>query len=97
MSEMVYLPEVECVVDVADGLFNTVVVGVPDETGNRQYLRVRKEAVQPSGGKQYLPVGVVELDYKQRRALVELPTEADSGARRLWVSFSAFRPRGQTA
>jgi hypothetical protein len=97
MAEITYLPEVECVVSVADGVLDTEVVGVPDETGNRQFLRVGKGFVTRENGKTYLPVGVVELDYRKRRALVELPYEAASGARRLWVPFTNFRQQRETA
>jgi hypothetical protein len=92
VPEVTYLPEVECVVDVPDGMFDTVVVGVPDEKGNKQFLRVHKDYVTTEKGKTYLPIGVVQLDYSKKRALVELPLEADSGRRRLWVPFSSFRP-----
>jgi hypothetical protein len=93
VDEIIYLPEVECVVDIENGLLNTTVIGVPDEQGNRAYLRVGKGFVTRLRDKTYLPIGVVELDYSRRRALVELPLEADSGARRLWVLFTSFRPR----
>ena len=72
---------------------NTMVIGVPDEKGNRQYLRVSKGYVNHWGDKNYLPVGVVELDYPRQRVLIELPQEADSGYRRLWVPFTSFRPQ----
>jgi hypothetical protein len=94
VTEVSYLPEIECVVTVPDGVLNTQVVAVPDETGNRQYLRVGKGEVTQNGGKTYLPVWVVQLDNKGRRALVELPQEADSGTRRIWVPFDRFRPQG---
>jgi hypothetical protein len=93
MTEMTYLPEVECTVTVPDGILDTQVVFVPDETGNRQFLRVGKGEVTQDLGKTYLPVWVVQLDNKGRRALVELPQEADSGTRRIWVPFERFRPQ----
>jgi hypothetical protein len=93
MTEITYLPEVECDVTVTDGIRDTQVVAVPDETGNRQFLRVGKGTVVQAGGKTYLPIWVVQLDNKGRRALVELPQEADSGTRRLWVPFARFRPQ----
>jgi hypothetical protein len=91
MVEITYLPEVECEVTTESGILDTQVIAVPDESGNRQYLRVGKGVVTRSGGKTYLPIGIVELDRRNRRALVELPLEADSGARRLWVPFDNFR------
>jgi hypothetical protein len=95
VTEITYLPEVECDVAVENGILDTHVVGVPDETNNRQYLRVAKGYVVREGGKTYLPVGIVHLDYRGKRALIELPQEADSGTRRLWVPFSRFRKQDQ--
>jgi hypothetical protein len=43
------------------------------------------------GDKKYLPVGLVYIDYKGKRGLVELPEEADSGTSRVWVPFARFR------
>jgi hypothetical protein len=91
LIEVVYLPEVECEVTAEHALLGTEIVGVPDESGNRQFLRVGKGFVTRTDGKTYLPVGIVELDRKNHRALVELPAEADSGFRRLWVLFAQFR------
>ncbi|MDE2095796.1 MAG: hypothetical protein KGL39_00955 [Patescibacteria group bacterium] len=92
MMEITYLPEVECNVTVQNGILNTQVVYVPDENGNRQYLRVSEGSLVIKWNKTYLPVGIVQLDYKGKRALVELPQEADSGVRRLWVPFDRFCP-----
>lgn len=91
MQEVTYLPEVLCEISVAEGILDTQVVGVPDVDGNRQFLRVSKGFVTQEGNKTYLPIGIVELDRRNRVALVELPVEADSGARRLWVPFDHFR------
>jgi hypothetical protein len=90
MSETVYYPEVECDATPSD-LHETEVVGVPDDTGNRQFLRVGKGFLTRVKGKTYLPIAVVELDYQHERALVQLPYEADSGANRIWVKFNSFR------
>jgi hypothetical protein len=90
MAEITYLPEVEC--SIAPGFREDEwAVSVPDETGRRQNLRVNKNLVAASGGKQYLAVGIVQLDYSRKRALIELPQESDSGANRLWVPFASFR------
>ena len=93
MTEITYLPEVECTITVENGIQDTQVVSVPDEKNNRQFLRVGKGYVVKEGDKSYLPVGIVQLDYKGKRALIELPQEADSGTRRLWVPFNRFRPQ----
>jgi hypothetical protein len=90
MAEVIYLPEVEC--SIALGFREgELAVSVPDETGRRQHLRVNKNLVAAADGNHYLAVGIVELDCKRKRVLIELPHEADSGANRLWVPFESFR------
>ena len=39
----------------------------------------------------YLPVGVINVDYRNNRILIELPIEADSGTNRMWMPIDAFR------
>lgn len=94
MQEITYLPEVDCTVG-AGFLPHEVAVAVQGEN-NRLHLRVPKGLVSKVGDKHYLAVGIVQLDYRGRRALVELPHEADSGVRRLWVPFASFRPEEKT-
>jgi hypothetical protein len=91
MNDITYLPQVFCDIVNDHATLNTVIVGVPDEGGNRQFLRVGTGAVETVGGRAYLGVGIVELDRKRRRVLVELPHEADSGVSRMWVPFDNFR------
>ena len=43
------------------------------------------------GDRDYLPVGIVEIDRRKRRVLIELPAEADSDMNRLWVRFDDLR------
>ena len=90
MKEITYLPEIECEIK-AGFLVNELAVAVADERGNRQHLRVNQHLVAHENGKHYLAIGIVELDLRKKRALVELPHEADSGANRLWVPFISFR------
>jgi hypothetical protein len=89
-EEVTYLPEVECV--TSPGFLESQVnVEVKDETGQSQFLQVNKKIISRRGSTTYLPIGIVELDYRNKRALIELPHEADSGANRLWIPFSSFR------
>jgi hypothetical protein len=90
MAEVSYYPEIECEVFPSQ-LLDTEIIGVPDVSGKRQFLRVAKGFTVRDNNKQYLPVGIVRLDYDNKRALIELSREADSGANRLWVPFSSFR------
>jgi hypothetical protein len=92
MAEILYFPEVECQATPSD-LFETMIVGVPDETENHHFLRVARGVVRKEDGRTYLPVGIVEVDRRKKRALIQLPYEADSGANRLWVPFEKFRQR----
>ena len=93
MSLISFYPEVECSA-TSSSLHDTDVVGVPDETGNHQFLRVGQGFLTRESGRTYLPVLVIELDGPKHRALVQLPYEADSGASRIWVGLSAFRRVG---
>ena len=73
---------VECIVE--DGLRpSEVSVGVQDMDGRRIYLRVERDFVQKN---HLLPIGIVYKDFPRKRALIELPHEADNGDNRLWVS-----------
>ena len=55
---------------------------MPDETdGRRQNLRINKNLVASEDGTNW-PLALYELDYKRKRALIELPHEADSGPNR---------------
>jgi hypothetical protein len=88
--ERLYYPEVECETTPSD-LYETEIVGVLDETGNRHYLRVAQGVVDRIEDKTYLPIGIVEVDRRGGRVLIQLPYEADSGASRLWVPLDRFR------
>jgi hypothetical protein len=85
-----YLPEIECQSREGDAEWE-VLVAVTDEKGRKQHLSVGKGMVTKSAGKNYLTVGIVQVDYQHQRVLVELPREADSGVTRLWVPFTSFR------
>jgi hypothetical protein len=90
MTEVTYLPEVECA--VSPGLLDSLVtVRVVDEDGRVQFLQANKDLVDQQGEKAYLPVGIVRVDYRQKRVLVELPHESDAGINRLWIPFARFR------
>jgi hypothetical protein len=85
-----YYPEVECQATLSD-LYETEIVGVPDETDNYHFFRIAQGVVSHEDGKNYLIVTIIEVDHGRERALIQLPCEADSGANRLWVPFDCFR------
>jgi hypothetical protein len=91
MPEVTYLAEVECDVVVPNGILDTQVIRVADTENHSHALRVAKGWVVEEGGKKYLPIGLIYVDYRGKRALIELPQEADSGTRRVWVPFARFR------
>lgn len=90
MNEVTYLSEVECEVLVPNAMLDTQVIAVTDNEGTRHVLRVAKGGLDEHAEKRYLPVGLVNVDRTSRCALVELPHEADSGRRRIWVPFASF-------
>lgn len=92
VSQTSYYPQVECETRKGDADWE-VVVAVKDEKGHRQFLSVSKGMIATENGKTYLAVGVVEVDSRNKRVLIELPQESDSGVSRLWVPFSSFRQR----
>ena len=90
MLHTTYLPEIECRVRPGDAEWE-IVVTVQDEKGRKQNLSVSKGTVTSFDGKDYLTVGIVQVDHAGQRVLIELPREADSGVNRLWAAFAAFR------
>lgn len=66
-------------------------VGVLGLDRFRRFLRVEKSFLERENGHAYLPIGVVLTDAARKRALIELPLEADSGEARLWVELSQLR------
>jgi hypothetical protein len=90
-AEVSYLSQVECEIAVPNGILDTQVVEVRDEDGRNHALCVGKGEMLEKGDKKYLPIGLVSIDRKGKRALVELPEEAGSGTSRIWVPFTRFR------
>ena len=90
MSEITYLPEVQC--EVSEGLMGSdITVCIRDTDGREQYIHVLPSMVNLVAGITYLPVGIINVDQHKGRVLIELPTEADSGANRMWMPFERFR------
>jgi hypothetical protein len=89
LMEVADQPQILCDVSTSG---DEVIVGVEDVSNEWQFLTLPSDFVNYApNGKCYLPVGVVGFDRLNKRALVELPAEADSGVNRLWVSLSLFR------
>lgn len=90
MSETVYLPEVRC--EISEGLTESdITVCVRDADGRDQFIHVLPSMVNWVGEIPYLPVGVINLDHRNSRVLIELPIEADSGVNRMWMPIDSFR------
>ena len=54
-------------------------VCVQDVLGNEQYIHVLPSIVNWEHDIPYLPVGIINVDRRHGRVLIELPIEADSG------------------
>ena len=90
MAEIIYRPQVRC--EVSEGLTGKdITVCIVDIRGMDQYIHVLPTMVNWEGDVPYLPVGIINIDRGNRRVLVELPIEADSGANRMWMPFEKFR------
>jgi hypothetical protein len=60
-------------------------VEIRDFHDRKHFLPVDRDFLRAEGGKNYLPVSVMQIDQKSKAALIGLPLEADSGAHRIWV------------
>ena len=63
-----------------------VVASFADFHGRTHFIRVEADFLSQHNGKRYLPVGIVQVDPKNKAVLIELPHEAETGANRLWVN-----------
>jgi hypothetical protein len=86
-----YLPEVRCEASAGGILPDGVTARILGADGRRQAVQVTPGLINRHDGVDYLPVGIVEINRKLHRVLIELPTEADSGANRMWVRFDDLR------
>ncbi len=90
MPETIYRPEVRC--EVSEGLTGSdITVCIRDISGKEQYIHVLPSMANWEDDVPYLPVGIINVDRRPGRALVELPIEADSGVNRMWMAFDRFR------
>jgi hypothetical protein len=60
-------------------------IGVPSIEGYQEHVAIEERFLARRNGSYLLPVFVVGVDKQHQTALVQLPLEADSGARRVWV------------
>ena len=92
MTEVAYLPQIECVITKEDGLFDTLIVYVPDENGNRQFLRVGKGA-RNAKAKRRISQSASWTSMPRSSGARGVAPGSRLGARRLWVRLSSFRPQ----
>jgi hypothetical protein len=72
--------------EVSDGPrpgFKTI--GIESIEGFKEYLAIEQRFLKFNGQDWYLPIIIVGKDSDHNTALIELPLEADSGAKRVWV------------
>ena len=91
MAEVTYLPEVRCDVTPGGIIPEGVTARLKDLDGRSQFVQVTRGMINHEEGQDYLPIGIVDIDRRGRRVLIELPVEADSGANRMWIGFEALR------
>lgn len=60
-------------------------VGVANVHGRKEFLRIEESYLWREGGATYLPVGFIYEHPATSSVLIELPLEADSGVRRMFV------------
>ena len=90
MPETTYLPQVRC--QISERLTESdQTVCIRDAEGRDQYIHVLSSMVNWMSETPYLPIGLIHVDPRKRRALIQLPIEADSGTNRVWMPFDAFR------
>ena len=72
-------------------------VAVKDVYGKKRHVLIEADFLTKINGKDCLPVGVVGVDQAKGMALIELPLESDSGARRIWVWLDELQGQNETA
>jgi hypothetical protein len=60
------------------------------EDGVAEFMPIDRRVLRKVGKAHYIPVHIVIFDEAGGRALVGLPQETDSGARRLWVKLDTL-------
>jgi hypothetical protein len=94
-AEITYFPEVRCRV-FPGGLYpGGVTARVEDVAGRPQFIQAVPGLINSRDGADYLVIGIVEIDRRSRRVLIEFPVEADSGANRIWVDFDGLHHEPQ--
>lgn len=61
-------------------------VAVANFHGRKEYLRIEASYLRQEGDQTYLPVGFIYEHPASGSILIELPLEADSGVRRMFVA-----------
>jgi hypothetical protein len=60
-------------------------VGIDSVEGYKEYLAIEEQFLVTNGPDSFLAIAVVGKDITNNTTLIELPFEADSGAKRVWV------------
>jgi hypothetical protein len=70
---------------------------VRDYQNRREFLPVDRELLVRDEGGDYLPVAIIHVDEAKKLALIALPSEADSGANRIWIRMSNLHQYNEVA
>jgi hypothetical protein len=60
-------------------------IGVPSIEGHLEYLVIEDRFLAKRNGDYLLPIFIIGQDRRYNTALIQLPQETDSGAKRVWV------------
>ncbi len=74
-----------------------VSVGVPGVQGRKEYLSMEDRFLVRHEDGLYVFVIVIGRDPRHGTLLVQLPTEADSGANRMWIASDSVLPSPEEA
>ena len=86
MNETTYFPEVRCNVEQVPPPLDRI-AEIIDIEGRMHQINVPQNMISEHQGQNYLPIGIVEINRRQKTVLIEFPVESGQGTARAWVKF----------
>ena len=90
MSEVTYYPEVRCEVAQVSPPLDRI-AEFRDFEGRLHQINVPRNMIVHRGDEFFLPIGIVEIDRRGRKVLIEFPVESGQGTNRAWMDFDDLR------
>lgn len=90
MSEVTYYPEVRCEVAQVSPPLDRI-AEFRDFEGRLHQINVPGNMIVHRGDESFLPIGIVEIDRRGRKVLIEFPVESGQGTNRAWMDFDDLR------